>query len=96
MPKPDVLENRKNKIGLKMRDLRVERGWSQRDLVKKFQLIGFDCEQNFVARTETGKRNVTDSDIWAMSQVFGVSLERLFEDFGPDDVYYRKMRESSK
>ena len=52
---------------------------SQRDLAKAFQLIGCDIDQNVITRIETGKRKVTDMEIWAISIVFGVKAGELFD-----------------
>lgn len=86
MQMPDTKENkpkkkkvRKNIIGLRMKELREARGLSQRELAKKFQLIGCDIDQNVITRTERGERKVSDKEVLAISIVFGVSASDLFE-----------------
>ena len=72
-------KERKNIVGLKLKELRESRGLSQRDLAKKFQLIGCDIDQNVITRTERGQRKVSDKEIWAIVRVFGITTLDLFE-----------------
>ena len=80
-------EKRKNFIGLKLKELREARGWSQRDLAKEFQLIGCDIDQNVITRTERGDRKISDKEILAITVVFGVTIEDLFENVDLDEIY---------
>lgn len=75
---PNEKDGRKNLIGLKLVQLREARGMSQRDLAKEFQLIGCDIDQNVITRIETGKRKVSDFEISAITEVFGVTASELF------------------
>ena len=79
----------KNLVGLKLIQLREGKGMSQRDLAKAFQLIGCDIDQNVITRIETGKRKVTDMEIWAISIVFGVKAGELFDSNAIDEVFVR-------
>ena len=78
-------DGRKNLVGLKLIQLREGKGMSQRDLAKAFQLIGCDIDQNVITRIETGKRKVTDMEIWAIYIVFGVKAGELFDSNEIDD-----------
>ena len=89
MQKKKAKKERKNIVGLKLKELREARGLSQRDLAKKFQLIGCDIDQNVITRIETGKRKVTDMEIWAISIVFGVKAGELFDSNAIDEVFVR-------
>ena len=80
-------EKRKNIIGLKLKEMREARGWSQRDLAKEFQLIGCDIDQNVITRTERGDRKVSDKEILAITVVFGVTTADLFENVDLDAIY---------
>ena len=82
-------DGRKNLVGLKLIQLREGKGMSQRDLAKAFQLIGCDIDQNVITRIETGKRKVTDMEIWAISIVFGVKAGELFDSNAIDEVFVR-------
>ena len=50
---------------------------SQRALADKMQLIGIDIDKNAVQRIESGQRFVTDIELKAFAEVFGVSLDDL-------------------
>ncbi len=52
---------------------------SQRALAKKLQLDGYDVDNHFIRRVETGERFVTDIEIKMLSQTLGISLEELIE-----------------
>ena len=82
-------DGRKNLVGLKLIQVREGKGMSQRDLAKAFQLIGCDIDQNVITRIETGKRKVTDMEIWAISIVFGVKAGELFDSNAIDEVFVR-------
>ena len=82
-------DGRKNLVGLKLIQLREGKGMSQRDLAKAFQLIGCHIDQNVITRIETGKRKVTDMEIWAISIVFGVKAGELFDSNAIDEVFVR-------
>ena len=86
---PKVREKRKNMVGLKLKELRELKGWSQRDLAKEFQLIGCDIDQNVITRTERGERKVSDKEILAITIVFGITTAELFENVNLDMIYER-------
>ena len=50
---------------------------SQRALADKMQLIGVDVDKNAIQRIECGKRFVTDIELKAFAQIFGVGVEEL-------------------
>lgn len=56
---------------------------SQRALADMLQLDGLDLDKNAIQRIECGKRFVTDIELKALSNVFGVSCEYLLS--GEDD-----------
>ena len=70
---------RKNIVGKKIRELRMERGCSQRDLVRECELLGYPISQNMISRIETGKRKVTDVEILIFMEVFRISSGSLLE-----------------
>lgn len=89
MQKTKENEKRKNIIGLKLKELREDRGLSQRELAKKFQLIGCDIDQNVITRTERGDRKVSDKEILAITIVFGITTADLFENNNLDEIFER-------
>jgi transcriptional regulator with XRE-family HTH domain len=72
-------EGKNNLCGEKIRNLRL--GYpsklSQRALADKMQLIGIDVDKNAIQRIESGKRFVTDIELKAFSQIFGVGIDEL-------------------
>ena len=52
---------------------------SQRELADRMQLAGIDIDKNAVQRIECGKRFVTDIEISAFADLFGVSADQLLK-----------------
>lgn len=80
MPMPKSQSGQKNMVGLKLKQLREERGLSQRELAKQFQLIGCDIDQNVITRIETKKRHVTEIELRAIMEVFEIPSKVLLEE----------------
>ncbi len=73
-------KNGKNNLcGEKLRALRLAypSKLSQRALADKMQLIGIDVDKNAIQRIECGKRFVTDIELKAFAEVFGISVAEL-------------------
>lgn len=79
MPKPRTQSGEKNLISQRLIELRGKRGLSQRDLAQQLQLAGYDMDKNVITRIETNKRYVTDLELKALSEVFGVTYEYLID-----------------
>lgn len=79
MPKPVTQSGKKNLIGPRLIQLRKQQSLSQRDLAHKLQLAGYDMDKNVITRIETDKRYVTDIELKALSDVFGVSYAFLID-----------------
>ncbi len=77
MPKSRGESGEKNLIADRLRQLREERGFSQRKLAMEFQLMGLDIDRNVITRIETKQRYVTDIELCAIMKVFQVSSEEL-------------------
>lgn len=69
----------KNLIGERLKSLRAEKGFSQRDLARELQLIGIDMDKNVITRIETNKRYVTDFELQALKEIFNVSYDYLID-----------------
>ena len=72
--------NGKNNIcGSKIYELRKNHSskMSQRMLADALQLKGIDVDKNAIQRIESGQRFVTDIELKALAQVFGVSYDQL-------------------
>lgn len=79
MPKPTPFSGEKNLISKRLIELRRQHHMSQRLLAYKLQLKGYDIDKNVITRIETNKRYVTDVELKALTEIFGVSYEYLIE-----------------
>ena len=72
-------EGKNNLCGEKIRALRLAypSKLSQRALADKMQLIGIDVDKNAIQRIECGKRFITDIELKALAEIFGVSVDEL-------------------
>ena len=72
-------DGKNNLCGEKIKELRLSypTKLSQRALADKMQLIGIDVDKNAIQRIECGKRFVTDIELKAFSEIFGVSIDAL-------------------
>ena len=50
---------------------------SQRILAEQLQIMGIDIDKNAVQRIESGERFVTDIELKALADLFGVSADYL-------------------
>lgn len=53
---------------------------SQRKLAALLQIMGYDLNQHFIRRIETGERYVTDIELKILSKALHVSIEELVKD----------------
>jgi len=70
-------DGKNNRCGANVAAARKRLGLSQRALADGLQLIGLDIDKNAIQRIECGKRFVTDIELLALSQYFGVSCDDL-------------------
>ena len=70
---------RNNLCGERVRALRLASPTrlSQRALADRLQLLGLDLDKNAVQRIGAGKRFVTDIELLAIAEAFGVSVSDL-------------------
>lgn len=80
MPKPTTPSGKKNLVSKRLIELRREHKLSQRDLARILQLAGYDIDKNVITRIETNKRYVSDIELRALCQIFGVTYDYLIED----------------
>ena len=79
MPKPSTSSGDKNLISERLIELRKQHNLSQRDLSHRLQLAGYDIDKNVITRIETNKRYVTDIELQALSEIFGVTCDYLIK-----------------
>jgi len=74
-----IIENKHaNLIGSRIRDARIEAGFSQQQLANRLELLAVYVCRGSVSRIENGERMITDIEIDAISKVLNVSLDYLF------------------
>lgn len=69
--------NTKNRIGKRVKELRLEQQLSQKALAEKLQLAGYEFNDLTVLRIEQGSRFVPDYEIVAIAEFFKVSCDYL-------------------
>ncbi len=69
-----------NFIGENLRRIRLEKHFSQADLIKDLNLMGISMYKNDIWRIETNQRVVKDYELWGFVQVLNISFEDLFKD----------------
>ena len=69
----------KNLINKRLRELRRARGLSQNGLAQVLQLNGCDVDKNMINRIENNRRHVTDIELKAFVDVFGVGYGYLID-----------------
>ena len=70
---------KRNLIGQTVAYLRDLNDMDQQELLTKLQVKGIDISQPSLSRLEGQKRDATDREVLALSQIFQVPMERLFQ-----------------
>ena len=70
-------EGKRNISGERVRARRLSMRLSQAALAAKVQTEGVILEQDAISRIELGSRMVQDYELWALSEVLGVSSDWL-------------------
>ena len=79
---PNTPDGGKNLISKHLRKIREARGLSQNALAKLLQLAGCDVDKNTITRIENNKRHVTDVELKAFVEVFGVDYGYFIDGIG--------------
>lgn len=79
MQGPITPEGGKNLISQRLKELREENNMSQSGLARRLQLQGYDMDKNAITRIETNKRYVTDMELKAFVEIFGVGYGYLID-----------------
>ena len=75
-----MLKAGKHTLTTKLTNLRLKKRYTQWDLVREFELLGYPITQNMISKMERGLRRVTDVEIRAYLEVFRVSSAYLLEE----------------
>ena len=68
---------KKNVSGDRIREARLKRRLTQEDFAAKLQIAGVTIERDSISRIEIGTRFVADYELMIISEVLGVTVERL-------------------
>ncbi len=69
-----------NMVGKNIERLRKEKGIKQKDFIAKMQTMGCDINPTSYSKLEGQLRNATDKEIFVISKILGVEMEKLFEE----------------
>ena len=73
----------KNLVGPQVRRLRYQRGWKQKDLAAKLQILGWDIDRASVSKIESQLVWVGDFEMFYLAEALRVELKQLFPAFDP-------------
>jgi transcriptional regulator with XRE-family HTH domain len=74
----ELFEMQERVIAQKVRQLRIERGWSQEDLAERMTRLGWPMHQTTVAKLEAAKRPIRAGEVYALALVFGLPIQALW------------------
>ena len=69
-----------NMVGKNVERLRKHLGIKQKDFIAKMQILGCDINPTSYSKLEGQVRSATDKEIYVISKILNVPMERLFEE----------------
>ena len=75
----------KNSVGATITKLRKERGWKQNELLAKMQVRGIDIGKSSISDLEGQNREIRGNELLALADIFGVSIEQLYNEDKSND-----------
>jgi transcriptional regulator with XRE-family HTH domain len=72
-----LFEQHEKVTGMKVRQLRVERGWTQADLGRKLDGLGWPLDQTTISNLELGRRPIRIAEAAALALAFGIPMAAL-------------------
>lgn len=73
-----------NMIGKNIERLRKEKGIKQKDFIAKMQVMGCDINPTSYSKLEGQVRSATDREIFVISKILNITMEKLFETCSDD------------
>lgn len=70
---------KKNITGIKIKEIRLSKSWSQADVERECSLLGIDMTRSKLAKIESGMIRVTDEMIKNLCVVLDTDANSLFE-----------------
>lgn len=86
----------KNLVGPRIRKIRWERKWKQKDLAAKLQILGWDIDRAGVSKIESRLIKVSDYQLLCLMHVLKVDAQELLPAIDPKkpiDEQIRKLME---
>ncbi|MDD3252665.1 MAG: helix-turn-helix transcriptional regulator [Lachnospiraceae bacterium] len=68
-----------NLTGQKIKQYRKERNMSQQQLSNKLETLAVYICRGSISRIEDGSRTVTDIELYGLSQILQIPIEKFFE-----------------
>ena len=72
--------DRKNVVGIRIREVRKAANYSQMRLAAEMQLLGIKMDRTGIAKIESGRRPLLDIEIIAISKILHTTIHELFKD----------------
>lgn len=82
------------RLGVWVRDARIERGWSQRELARELALHGIKLDPSGITRLEKGQRPIRLDEAAAIARVFNASVEEMISP--PDNLIFQAAESARK
>lgn len=77
---PRIIDGTKSNLtGEKIKQYRKERKMSQQQLSAKLETLAVYICRGSISRIEDGSRTVTDIELYGLSQILQVPIEKFFE-----------------
>lgn len=77
---PRIIDStRKNLIGKKVKELRIEKHLSQQQLSDKLETLAIYICRGSISRIEDQSRTVTDIELYGLSQILSTPIEDFFK-----------------
>ncbi len=73
-----------NLIGPNIREIRKSMNLSQKELVARCNLIGWDISRGTLAKIESQTRKISDGEVLYFSKALKVEVEALFNEISPN------------
>lgn len=87
----DIAPRAEEVLARRVRAYRQSKEWSQDDLAREMNQLGFAWTQGIVTRTESATRPIRVDEAAALATLFGVGIEYLIrEDEQPLDAMYER------
>lgn len=71
-----------NMVGRNIERIRKEKGIKQKDFIARIQVMGCDMNPTSYSKLEGQLRSATDREIYTISKILQIPMEKLFENSG--------------